>query len=814
MGEVSRLTPGLWSRSAVALCWLIALQTEVSRAQDNPFGGPLSLDGFGDASEPTITVSLAPADAKPGDDVRLSLRLLLPPGSHTYSQDPTFEKPTEIVLSEIVGLDTLEDQFAPDHPPKRAYDREFKKQVDKFTDEVTWTRRFRLRPDVPADGVYVRGRIDFLVCDANSCDPYDKSFAVSLTGAPVPPPRPVAPRGSSSASPDQPVEYEQRVQPTRRLGGVEEPDPLRLHFQLAPESAAVGAEVTLTITMDIDDGWHGFSQQAGPRQISKETLIRIGPLQNLELLGDFREEPEPKLVDGTELTQEGRVKWSRVMKVTGAGGYGLAGSIRYQVCKEGQCLTPETVPFALGVLPPASRSVAADGALTETNDASSGGTIAISSFTLREVEPPSSLAMNLLFAFIGGMILNVMPCVLPVIAIKVLSFVQQAGESRGQILLLNVAYSLGVVLVFVVLATLAVFLGFSWGGLFQLDEFNLVMAAVVFAMGLSLLGVFEIPVPGMVGAGAGGQHREGLTGAFLTGIFATLLATPCTGPFMGTTLAWSVKQPSHVVYLVWGTMGLGMAFPYLVLGAFPALVRWLPRPGMWMVRLKEFAGFVLMGAVIFLIQSINQSLLIPTLVILVGVALGLWMIGNLYDHSTSLRTKWTVRLTALALSSFVCLFGWNLQYSGEGLPWEKFSTAKVEELRKSGKPILIDFTADWCTNCKVNERLALNRRETIAFVEKHGIVTLKADFTDKDPEIKEWLALCKERGVPLTLIFPRNRPNEAIPVRGVFTQATLLAKLEQAVANEGAESVPQVASDGRTSAAPRLPASEGAAVTR
>src|SRR5690606_26116401 len=253
-----------------------------------------------------------------------------------------------------------------------------------------------------------------------------------------------------------------------------------------------------------------------------------------------------------------------------------------------------------------------------------------------------SLGVYFLYAFLGGLILNVMPCVLPVVAIKVLSFVQQAGESRSRILALNVVYSLGILTVFMLLATLAVVLGIGWGGLFQREEFNLVMAGLVFAMGLSLLGVFEIPVPGFVGSAAGGAHREGLLGAYLTGIFATLLATPCSGPFLGVTLGWSVRQEVHVTYATWALMGLGMSFPYLLIGAFPAAIKFLPKPGTWMVRFKELAGLVLMGTVVFIITFLNETYTIPALVMLVGLALGLYMIGNLYDINSHIKRKATV----------------------------------------------------------------------------------------------------------------------------------------------------------------------------
>jgi thiol:disulfide interchange protein len=814
MGGVSRLLPVSRCRIVIAVVSWTLISTSGARAQDNPFGGPLSPDAFGGASEPTLTAILTPATAKPGDEVRLSLRLVLPAGSNTYSQDPSFEKPTEIVLSEIVGLDSVEDRFVPDHPPKRAYDRVFEKQVEKFTGEVTWTRRFRLRADVPVDGVYVRGKIDFLVCDDMNCIPHSAAFAVSLTGAPVPA---AAPQVAPASAPV----YRQQVRPTRRIGGEVRPQPVELEFRLSPQDASAGGTVTLSISMEIDDGWHGYSLRENPGRTALPTRIELKDLHNLVAAGEFTEQPEPTL-RGTDLSHSGRVTWTREFRVTSAGTYGLSGSVRYQVCDETSCLPPLTVPFALGAQgTSAGDARAASLQPSAAADGTTGEKPVIMPFTIVGDAAPTTLWMNLLFAFFGGIILNVMPCVLPVIAIKVLSFVQQAGESRGRILALNVAYSGGVVFVFLALATLAVspkvidWEGLEWGGLFQYSKFNLIMAALVFAMGLSLLGVFEIPVPGMLGSAAGAQHREGLSGAFLTGIFATLLATPCTGPYMGTALAWSVKQPVAVTYLIWGVLGLGMATPYLVLGAFPALVRWLPRPGMWMVRLKEFAGFVLMGAVVWLISSIDRDLLIPALVILIGVALGLWMIGNLYDHGASPRKKWTVRATALAMSAIVCAFGWRLQNPSEGLPWQDFSTARVEQFRAAVTPILIDFTADWCFNCKTNETVALNRAATRQFMQKHGIIPLKADHTHMPPEITEWLARFNKQGVPLTVIFPKGRPHEAIVLEGVFSQSTLLAKLEQAVAEDGRTTEQMTQVPAQESAATQvLPASENAAALR
>ncbi|HEX6987616.1 MAG TPA: thioredoxin family protein, partial [Planctomycetaceae bacterium] len=407
-----------------------------------------------------------------------------------------------------------------------------------------------------------------------------------------------------------------------------------------------------------------------------------------------------------------------------------------------------------------------------------------------------SLPLYLGLAFLGGLILNVMPCVLPVVAIKVMSFVQHAGDDRGRVFLLNAVYAAGVISVFVFLAALAALpqwfgwlfegLGlsgdrFAWGGLFQSETFNLVMACLVFAMGLSLLGVFEIPIPGMIGSAAGAAEREGLTGAFLTGIFATLLATPCTGPFMGTTLAWSVKQPAAVTFLVWATMGLGMASPYLLFGLVPGAVKLLPKPGGWMLQFKQFAGFVLMGTVVFILSSVNARFIVPALVMLLGIALALWLIGMVqFSHSATKRR--VVSLAGLALGAAVAVFGYQLTVEPtHKLAWEPFSTQRVNDLRAERKTVLIDFTADWCVNCLTNERLALNTEDVKAFVEEHGVVPLRADYTDYSQEITDWLDRFDRQGIPLTVIFPADRPNEPILLDGLFSQGKLLEKLEEAV---------------------------------
>ena len=415
-----------------------------------------------------------------------------------------------------------------------------------------------------------------------------------------------------------------------------------------------------------------------------------------------------------------------------------------------------------------------------------------------------------------------------------MGFVQHAGQRRGKIFALNSAYALGVISVFLLLATLAAlpqfFASFSellansflkidlwqtfgldtttakWGGLFQSPAFTAGMAIVVFIMGLSLLGVYEIPIPGMVGSAAGTTRQEGLAGAFLMGVFTTLLATPCTGPFLTTTLGWSLQQPIAVTFSIWGTMGLGMASPYLIFGLIPSAVAFLPRPGNWMIYLKQFAGFVLMGTVLWLMNSLRTTHLIPLLLALLGIAIGCWIFG-LVQYSTvpNNRRLGTVAGVALGVVAMYFSFGMT-QESTTTLAWQPFSTERVHQLIAERKTVLVDFTADWCANCKVNEKFALNTKKTKEFVDAHGVVPLMADFTDGSAEIQEWLDRFGAIGIPLTVIFPADNPDEPIILDGVYWESTLLEHLEDAVAEQSQADVAANPENGKPKQLSRLAA--------
>lgn len=723
-----------------------------------------------------VEASLTAERLESGAVGTLSVSAMIPKGYHLYSMDPGYTGRTKIDLAKTTGIEPL-GEFKADHPPKRRFDSTLEQEVEEYEDRVTWSRPVRI---VDPSAAKVEGKLTGTYCSTGAggmCLRANESFAATLAQV-----DPQPGQAASSSASFTSVE-------TPEVGG--KAGPATVRFSLSPEDAQPGQNVTLTATMTLGEGWHTYAVNQRSVAGAMPTAFTLKQTKGLTPISDSfvaDQEPEAKTNDAgaSVLEHGGTVTWSRQFRVDDAG-YGVAGSIKYVTCRDGLCLRPQTLAFNLGDLDgagpvPAALPAATADPLSETFETSDSA--------------QSSLPLFLGLAFLGGLVLNIMPCVLPVVAIKVMSFVQQAGEDRGRVFALNAVYAIGVISVFLLLAALAALpewfgwffegLGlsgerFSWGGLFQSETFNLIMACLVFAMGLSLLGVFEIPIPGMIGSAAGATQREGLTGAFLTGVFATLLATPCTGPFMGTTLAWSVKQPAAVTFLVWATMGLGMASPYLVFGLVPGAVKLLPRPGAWMVQFKEFAGLVLMGTVVWLMSSLNTKDIVPLLVMLLGIAFTFWLIGTI-QFSPSTAKRRIVSAAAVALGLGIGAFGYFLTLEPTNkLAWEPFSTQRVNALRAEGAPVLIDFTASWCANCKVNERMALNTADTKAAVEKLGVVPLIADYSDESPEIKEWLDRFGRDGIPLTVIFPANRPNDPILLDGLISQRTLLEKLEEAV---------------------------------
>jgi suppressor for copper-sensitivity B len=382
-----------------------------------------------------------------------------------------------------------------------------------------------------------------------------------------------------------------------------------------------------------------------------------------------------------------------------------------------------------------------------------------------------------------------------------MSFVEQAGHSRVHALVLNLWYSLGIVSVFLLLGFLATSIGLSWGGQFGSTAFNATLAAIVFAMALSLLGVWEIPIPGFFGSGKvqDAAAQEGPFGAFLKGVVTTVLATPCTGPFMATAIAWAVTQPASTTLTVFGSLGLGMASPYLVVGIFPELLRFLPQPGAWMDTFKKLMGVVLLLTVLFILSFITRAAVVPTVVLLVGTGLACWLVAR-----TPLTAELRDKLQTWALAGAIILlfavgsFGWlypdvmvpryahQTSVAASNTEWQPFSLDALQrEAVKDGRTVLVDFSADWCLTCKTLEKTVLHTEAVDKAIADAGLVTMYADFTDYPPEVERTLQALKSNGVPVIAIFPGTRPYEPIVFRGAYTKHRLLEAIDDATNASG-----------------------------
>lgn len=585
---------------------------------------------------------------------------------------------------------------------------------------------------------------------------------------------------------------------------------------------ADNAPARLFVTATSDPGWYIYSiTQKGDGPIRTE--IKLDEGQGVRLLRPFQAYPAPEekveelFGDLLVESHHGTVVWHAPIQFDSGvapANMRIKGAVRAQACSDSACLPPQDYPFTAAPGPGEevpSAQLADTKAATLTDTKPTTFDPAELSANLQKKQAEKSLPVVLMLAFVGGVILNLMPCVLPVIGLKVMSFVTQAGESRGRAFLLNVIYSVGIISVFLVLAGLAVGFGLGWGQLFTYVGFNVVMAAVVFAMGLSFLGVWEIPIPGFVGSGKSAeiQQQEGLSAAFLKGVITTVLATPCTGPFMASALAWAVAQPPGIVFAVFLAIGLGMSSPYLLIGAFPQLIRFLPKPGGWMDTFKQIMGFFLLGTVVFLLSFLDWPYVVPTVGLLFAIWAGLWWF-NRTPVTAPATEKWRAWLetTAFVGVAWLLLFpgldsivpgqlGFHGLYDemnerfltrvgaptdGPGLKWQAYTNKEDFSaiVGTEGRTVLVNFTADWCLTCKALEASVLNAPEVVAALQQDDVVLLKADYTRRPPEVERFLNILGSKQVPIVAIFSPDTPNDPIVFRDGYTQQMILDALETA----------------------------------
>ena len=578
-------------------------------------------------------------------------------------------------------------------------------------------------------------------------------------------------------------------------------------------------QARLVITANVAEGLHIYAQSQPKPFLA--TKITVAENDQIKVAGQASPLRDPHLVRNESLNVnlhefEGQISWEVPLSI--ASGVDLktfevTGEVFAQACDADRCFTPQTYNFVAKVYDVASfgaqtgntQHVVAASTATAKPLASSAPSPK-SAFSLdniqvaKETDGDSSVWAILPLAFVAGFILNFMPCVLPVVGLKVLSFVQQADNNRRRIFMLNFFYSLGIISVLLILATLAAFAGLGWGEQFSSVAFTVILASVVFAFALNFLGVWDIQLPGFVDSMQGGaQSQEGLAGAFSKGVLSTVLATPCSGPFLGSALAWAVIQPTHLTYLVFGAVGLGMASPFLLIGFYPNLVKWLPKPGPWMKSFKQLMGFVLIATVVFLLSFIKIPALVPSIALMSAIGLACWWYGQ-HDFSQS-GGAWKRLASSIAIVAVAgwLSFGWLYEISSERferaatryvtaqggevaqvahsesaqdeIPWQPYSKQRLESAIASGKTVFVDFTADWCLTCKSNESVAINQPEVAELIRRDGIVALRADKTEPAPEVDQLLRQLgnNSASIPFYAVFPDKNPAQPITLDGIFS---------------------------------------------
>ncbi|WP_127714447.1 thioredoxin family protein [Halobacteriovorax sp. HLS] len=407
--------------------------------------------------------------------------------------------------------------------------------------------------------------------------------------------------------------------------------------------------------------------------------------------------------------------------------------------------------------------------------------------TLPIGESKTGLLSYLIFAFIGGLILNFMPCVLPVISIKLFSLIQHKGQSKKKILKHNLSYTLGILFTFAVLAlTIVLFKQageqVGWGFQLQSPTFVLSMIFVLFIFALNMFGLFEFRTPG--GSKLGNiKTDESFIGDFLSGVLATILSTPCSAPFLGTALTFAFTSSTAMIFLVFIFIGLGLAFPFILTALIPSTIAFLPRPGMWMEKLKKFLGITLILTAIWL-TDVFLTLQGDFILLKLNIALALCFFA-FYMQKNITKSKLFICLAHLL---YILLIGnilltpqqtiestSSIKESHSELKWEKWSETAMNKAKEDNKLVFMDFTAKWCFTCKVNERLVIETDDFKKLVKQKNVTLLLGDWTKRDPIIGKWLRTQGHVGVPAYFVI--NSKGELIKLGETIT----ISKIEKSL---------------------------------
>ena len=570
---------------------------------------------------------------------------------------------------------------------------------------------------------------------------------------------------------------------------------------------ALSEKSTVIIDIVIPENWHVNANIAAD-EFLKPSSVEIGA-RGIEF-GEPKW-PEPikeynEVLEFENLVFKGHVQIKIPVKAVADGYDSLTtnATFHYQACDNSICLAPASIDIRIGrnagSLKKNDKGNGAGTAPGLNNAAGNDGSAGQGG--LAGKEGAAAVALLLFFAFVGGIILNLMPCVLPVLSLKLFSLIKQAGQSRSRLVALGISTTAGILASFWALAGIVAAIkagggAAGWGMQFQSAGFIAFMVVILTAFAMSFFGVFEVWLPGsattrMDAAG----HKAGLVGAFFTGALLVLLSTPCSAPFLGTAMGFAFTASTPVLFLFFTAAGLGLALPYLVVCAFPAVLKVFPKPGKWMVKLQKAMGVLLLATVAWLLWIVNEQAGNTGVALFLGIVLvsGVFsfIIGKFAPPGVAFwREAVLFGAAVIALAGGWFTFAapqyekvlsdrFNARMAKQVLEdgWYRYSPQLVAEFAKAGRTIFIDATADWCLTCKANEAAVLSDQALLQKLDSAGVVRMKADWTRETPEVNELLYSMGKSGVPAYAIYPKGDKSKQVVLPELLTSGLILEAIQ------------------------------------
>ena len=714
---------------------------------ESQFGNTFGRGQAGAAGPATKAKLLLSHDtAKPGTTITAGIELKMDKGWHTYWLNPGAAGiPTSVEWTLPKGITVGEIQW-----PVPEKFLSLGSTGYGYHDETVLLVPLTIAADAPLGQAEISGKVGWLEC-AKQCVPRDQEVSIKFALG-------QAAKESASAAvlkqwrQNLPKPSEAKSSAKAWWGGEAVEDERKLVIEFDPGEAKEDADF--------------FSLPYEPFELSPESKVSV--------------------------TAEGRVRVEKTVMIFEGDWPGeVAGLLVFHLKDRDKTSAVEVkLPIAADANSPAPT------AGTTTEPAATGGSTAET--------PQQSFGLMLFYAFLGGIILNIMPCVLPVISLKILGFVKQSQESPARVRLLGLLYGAGVLVSFLILAGIVIGVKSAgglagWGMQMSNPQFVVLLTILVTLVALNLFGLFEVTL-GSVGVTAGSvASKEGAGGAFFNGVLATILATPCTAPFLAPALGFAFSQSSGVIVLMFIAVAVGLALPYVVLSWNPKWLRFLPKPGPWMEKFKIAMGFPMLGTAMWLFMLTYEyygDRILWFGIFLTLLAMALWVFGEFFQRGTRRKGLALAMAGLMTLGGVVFGLEGQLQWRNPidpnsksagvvqdfpgGIKWHTWSPEAVAAAQKNGQPVLVDFTAKWCVTCIANKKTSIDIESVRAVMADKNIKAFRADYTRRPDHITRELTKWNRAGVPLVLVYSPDTTVQTQMLPEVLTPGIVLDALGKA----------------------------------